>query len=115
MKRRPLADDRVPMLERNGRLRELLEAGDLEPWLSSQADLEGAGEERLAGVRRRGSFRCDELLEDARLRAVAEGDERPGQERSVGGADGPADDDRSGESDTGRDIEDDSLGPQRTG
>ena len=53
LERRALADRREPMLERDRRRAELLEARDLERRLGTEADLGRAGEECLAAGRRR--------------------------------------------------------------
>ena len=114
VERRALADDGRPVLERDGRGRQLLEARDLEARVAAEVDLERAGEERLGGVGR-GRIGRDQLLEDGRRGAVAERDDGPRQERPIGRAGPPADDDRPLEADAVGDVEDDALRPQRPG
>ena len=59
--------------------------------------------------------RRDELLEDRRLGAVAELDDRPGDERPVRRPDRPAEDDRLVELDAGRDPQDHAVAPAGAG
>src|SRR5262249_1958905 len=116
VERRTLADDGIPMLEGDDRLRQLLEARDIELRVASEVDLEGPGEECLWPVR--GSSRCsptlgpDELLEQAGLGAVGERDQGAPDDRATGQPGRPADHDRSREVDVLRDIEHDALRPR---
>ena len=59
--------------------------------------------------------RRDELLEDRRLGAVAELDDRAGDERPVRRPDRPADDDRLGRLHAGGDAQDHAVAPAGTG
>ena len=83
---------------------------------AARFDLERAGEQALGdrlalGARDRRSGR-DELLHEIGFGADPETDDRPGDEGSIGGAGGPADDDRVGEADAIRDDEPDALAPE---
>jgi hypothetical protein len=75
MERGALADDRVAMLERDGRGRQLLQAGDLEPRIRAEGHLERARQERLAArALARRAVRSDELLEHAGRCPIADRD-----------------------------------------
>src|SRR6185295_14484194 len=92
---RALADDGIAMLERDRRLRQLLEARDLELRVPTEMDLERTGQERLRrhGAAGQGLVGADQLLQHARLRAVAEDDQRPADHRAARGTRRPPDDD----------------------
>ena len=116
MERGALADDRVAVLEGDGRWRAAPGGWRLRARASRAR--------RTSSVPARNDWppssgarpgRSSELLEDGRGRALAERDERPREERPIGGAGVPADDDRASEADAGRDVEHDALAPQRAG
>ena len=105
----------VAVLERDGRRGQFLEAGELEPRVAGRGGPR-ASRRGTTGRRRAGPGPdATSSSSDGRARALAERDERAREERPVGLAGVPADDDRAGEADAGRDVEDDALAPQRAG
>ena len=107
----PSPIDGVPVLEGDGRLGQLLEARDRQLRLATERDLQRSGHQRLRRSSR-DRARRHQLLHDRRLGAVAERDPRPADEGTTGLAGRPANHDRVGEADAGRNVEADALVPE---